>query len=116
VPLQELDRRRADGAGGAIDQDVLAAPDLGLPDQREGIVRPLGTRCGLLESQVRRHGRERTVFGHRQVLGMGAEPGPVVAEHPIADLEGRDAAADRLDLSGKFIPEDGHPWSCEPGE
>src|SRR5215207_3782065 len=114
--LQQLDRGRADGPGGAIDQDVLPTPELGLPDHREGIVRTLGAGRGLLEGHVRRHGRKRTVLRHRHVFSVRAEPGPVVAEHPVADLKGGDATADRLDFSGEFIPEDGHPWSCEPGE
>jgi SAM-dependent methyltransferase len=55
-----------------IDEDILPALDLCRADQREGVLRTLGTRSGLLEGHVRRHGRERTVRGHRQVLGMGA--------------------------------------------
>jgi len=30
---------------------------------------------------------------------MGTERGPVESEHSVADLEGRDATADRLDFS-----------------
>jgi len=37
-----------------------------------------------------------------------------VSEYPVADLEGRDATADRLHFSRKLIPEDGHPWPDEP--
>jgi hypothetical protein len=83
-------------------------------------VRPLGTGSGLLIGQVRRHGGQRTVFGHRQVLGMGTEPAPVlqsaVAEHPVADRQGRDATADRLDLAGKLIAQDRHLRPDQPGE
>jgi hypothetical protein len=39
---------------------------------------------------------------------MGTEPAPVaksaVSEHPVADLERRDATADRLDLSANSLP------------
>ena len=33
-----------------------------------------------------RHGRQRTVFGHRQVLGVRAEPPLAEPEHPVTDL------------------------------
>ena len=114
--LQQLDRRRADGSGCAVDEDVLPAPDLRPPDEREGIVRTLGTGSGLLVGHIRRHGREQTVFGNRHVFGMSTERAFVVPEHPVADLEGRDAGADRLDYSCELIPEDRHPWSDESAE
>jgi hypothetical protein len=51
---------------------------------------------------------------------MRTEPAPVlksaVSEYPVTDREGRDATADRLDVSRKLIPEDRHPWSEKPGE
>jgi hypothetical protein len=34
---------------------------------------------------------------------VGTEPVPVEPEHPLTDLEGPDAAADRLDLSGELV-------------
>src|SRR5271166_6445544 len=71
--LQQLDRRRADSTGCAVDQDILPAADLCRPDMREGIVRTLGTGSGLLVGHVRRHGRERAVLGNRHVLGVSAE-------------------------------------------
>jgi hypothetical protein len=47
---------------------------------------------------------------------MRTEPVPAEAEHPLADLEGRDATADRLDLSRELVPEDRHPWPEKPVE
>jgi hypothetical protein len=55
-------------------------------------------------------------LGHGHIFGVGTEPGPVVAEHPVADLKERDTTADRLDCSCELVPEDGHPWSEKPGE
>jgi hypothetical protein len=51
--LQELDRRRADSAGGAVDEHVLATPDPGRPDRREGIARALAAGRRILEGQAR---------------------------------------------------------------
>src|ERR687888_647234 len=111
---QQLDRRRADGPGRAVDQDGLPAADLGLPDHREGVVRALAAGGRLLVRQARRHGRERVVLGDRQVLGVRAEPQPGEPEHPVADLERRDARADRLDPPRVLVAEDRQPWPGEP--
>jgi hypothetical protein len=62
-------RRGADGSGCAVDEDILPAPDLCRADEREGVVRTLGTGSGLLVGQVRRHGRERTVLGKVEASG-----------------------------------------------
>jgi hypothetical protein len=35
---------------------------------------------------------------------MSTERGPAISEHAVADLEGGDAAADRLDFSRKLFP------------
>jgi hypothetical protein len=114
--LQQLDRRWAYGSGGTIDEDVLPDVDLRRPDVRQGIVRTLGTGCGLLLGHVRRHGRERAVLGDRHVLGVSTERALVVPEHSVAGLERRDATADRLDYSRKLSPEDLRSGPCESGE
>jgi hypothetical protein len=51
--LDQLDRRGADRAGRAVDDDVLANFDLRLPDKRERVVRAFSRGCGLIERQVR---------------------------------------------------------------
>src|SRR4029450_12996995 len=38
---------------GAVDEHILAAPDLGRPDRREGVVRALAAGRRLLEGQAR---------------------------------------------------------------
>ena len=91
-------------------------PIFAFRDEREGVVRALGAGSGLLVGHVRRHGRERTVLGDRQVLGVSTEPALAESEHLVADREGRDAAADRLDHSRELIPEDRRPWPDEPAE
>jgi hypothetical protein len=114
--LQQLDRRRTDRPGGPIDQNVLAAGDLGLPDEGQGIVGPLGTGRGLLEAQLRRDGGQEPVLGDGQVLGMGAERQPFEAEYPLADPGRGDAPASCLHGSGELGPQDRHPWPGQPGE
>ena len=47
---------------------------------------------------------------------MGPEGGPTEPEHPIADLEGRDPVADRLDLTGELGAEDLRARSPKPQE
>ena len=96
----------------AVDEDVLAAADLRRPDVRERVVRAFGAGSGLLVGHVRRHRRDRGVLRDRQVFGMRAEPALDVSEHPVADLEGGDAAADRLDHSRELGPEDARASAC----
>jgi hypothetical protein len=50
------------------------------------------------------------------VLAAASSRGPVEPEHPVTDLKGRDAPADRLDVPGELVPEGGHPRSAKPGE
>ena len=94
----------------------MPALDLCHRDEPEGIVRTLGAGSGLLVGQVRRHRREPIQVADDHVFGMSTERALVVSEHPVADLEGRDTAADRLDLSRKLGPEDRRSWPDEPGE
>jgi hypothetical protein len=47
---------------------------------------------------------------------VGAEPPPGEAEHPVADLEGRDVTAGRLDLARELTALDPGPWSQQAGE
>ena len=114
--LQQLDRRRADGSGRAVDEDVLPAGDLRAPDLGEGVVRALGAGRGLRVRHVRRHGRHGAVLRDGQVLGMRAERSLAVPEHPLADGERRDVPANRLDHSGVLVPENRRARPAEPGE
>jgi hypothetical protein len=49
---------------------------------------------------------------------MRTEPAPVsksaVSEHPVTDLERRDATADHLDFSGELTPENRHLGLLSP--
>jgi hypothetical protein len=47
---------------------------------------------------------------------MRAERAFTESEYSVTDLEGSDTTADRLDDSGKLIPEDRHLWPDQPGE
>jgi hypothetical protein len=47
---------------------------------------------------------------------MGPERSPAEPEHPVADREGGDPAADRLHLAGELGPEDRHPRPPQPDE
>lgn len=69
-------------------------------------MRAFGTGRSLLVSQVRQDGRERTVFGDRHVFSMSTERAAESdeSEHSVADLEGHDVTADRLDSSRKLVP------------
>ena len=111
--LQKLDRRRPDGPGAAIDHDVVAATDLGPPDVRQRIVRPLGARGGLLVIQVWRHDRDPPVLGDHQVFGMSPERPLGVPEYPVADPERGDTIPGRHDLAGELIPQN---WCPRPGK
>ena len=108
--LQELDRRRADGPGRAVDEDCLPAPELCRPYEPERVGRAtLGAGSGLLGDQVRRHGRERAVGGDDHVLGVGPELTPtpkarVEPEHPVPDRKGRDAIARSHDIARELDP------------
>ena len=82
----------------------------------QGVVRALGTGCGLLEGPVRRHRCHGTVLRDRHVLGVRAERTLVVAEHPVAYLEGGDTTADGLDFAGELIPQHCHPRPDQPGD
>src|SRR5262249_37711200 len=99
--LQQLDRRRANRPGGAVDEDVLPAPDPCLPDVRERVVRAFGAGSGLLVGQALRDRREWPVSRNREVFGVCAKWAAESAEpeHPVADREGRDTIACRLDFA-----------------
>src|SRR5262249_7590818 len=88
------------------------------PDVRERVVRAFGAGRGLLVGQARRDGRERPVFGNREVFGVGTKRAaePDEPEHPVAGREGRDTVAGRLDFPGKLVPEDRLAGPDEPGE
>ena len=64
----------------------------------------LGTASGLLVGQARRHGRQRSVLGNRQVLAMSPERAFVVSEDPLADLQRVDGTADRIDSPANSLP------------
>src|SRR5512132_4347868 len=97
--LQELDRRRADSAGGAVDEHVLAAPDLGRPDRRAGVMRALAAGRRLLEGPALRDGRHQPALGHDQVLGVGPEGSPTLNPNTRSPtLTAVNPVADRLDL------------------
>ena len=103
-------------AGGAIDHDVVAATDLGPPDVRQRIVRPLGARGGLLVIQVRRHDRDPPVLGDHQVFGMSPERPLGVPEYPVADPERGDTIPGRHDLAGELIPQNRCPRPGKAGQ
>lgn len=113
---QDLDSRRADRSGCAVDEHALPALDLRLGDERERVVRTFGARGDLLVAHVRGDRGDRPSSRHRHVLGVRAEPELAEAEHAIADLEGCDSSADRLDLSGELGPQDGRLRPEEPAE
>jgi hypothetical protein len=123
VGLQQLDRRRPDGPGGAVDQDVVATADLWPPDVRQRIMRTLRARGGLLVSQVWRHDRDPPVRSDHQVFGVSPERALGVPEHPVAGPERGDTAADYRDLPGKLVPQNrcprpgkaGHQRPHDPG-
>ena len=96
---------------GRVVDDSVGAPDPGLPAVREGIMRAFGTGRSLLVSQVRQDGRKRTAFGDRHVFSMSTERAAESdeSEHSVADIEGRDVTADRLDSSRKIVPHDRPP-------
>ena len=113
---QQLHRRRADGSGCAVNEDILPASDPGRPDGRQGIVRTLHAGSRLLVGEVRRHVCERAVLGNRHVLGMSTVWPLVVSEHLVADLKGSDTTADRVDHAGKLVAENRRAWPDKPGE
>jgi len=114
--LGDLDRRRADGSGCAVDQDVVFRLDLCAPQHAERIVRALGTRSGLLERRVCGDVRDQTPGLDGHVLGVRSECAFAVAAHPVAQPERRNAAADLLDFAREFGSEDGDLWPREATE
>jgi hypothetical protein len=85
--LQELHRRRADGAGSPIDQNLLPGRYSGRLDERERVMRTLRTGSGLGEGHSLRNDRDHAVLRNRQVLGMRPERALVVAENPVTHRE-----------------------------
>ena len=70
--LRELDRRRADGAGRAVDEDLVAGLQAEPLQAAMCVLRALAQH-GLIEVGARRHRRDRSVFGHAEVLRMRSE-------------------------------------------
>ncbi len=106
--LEQLDGRRADGAGRAVDEHVLPGFDPGPADVGEGVVRTLGGRGSLVVEEIRWHGSDRAVGSHHEVLGVRPEPALAVTEDPVASaLECGDAGAGFFDVTRELGPEDG---------
>ena len=75
IGLRELHGRRADGAGGAVDQDAVAGLEAERLQIRVGVQSALANH-GLAEAQARRHRRDRRRFGHAEVFGMARRNRP----------------------------------------
>jgi hypothetical protein len=109
----ELDRRRSDRAGGAVDQHLLPVGDLSGAEILEGVAGAFPGWCGLLVPQVAWERGDHPVGRDGQVLGVGAEGGGVQPDDVIPDVEGRDVLADGDDLAGELVAED---WVLGPAQ
>ena len=113
---QQLNRRRADGARRAVDQDALSAADLGLADGGEGVVGTLGGRSRLRVGQRRRNPGQRSGLTDAEVLRVRTAGRVVVPEDPVTDVEARHCGANTFDLSGELVAEDRHSRARQPSE
>ena len=73
IVLRELHRRRANGAGRAVDQDRVAGLEV---EFLQTIVRVPGALAddGLVKARACGHGRDRALLGNAQVFRMSAGP------------------------------------------
>ena len=96
----ELDRGRADAAGGAVDEQALARPQGRLGEQRVvGGGEDLGDRAGRVQLEALGHGHELALVDDRE-LGLAAPADD--AHDAVALLEAARAGAERGDLAGEL--------------
>ena len=86
VVLRKLDCGRADSAGRAVDQHLLAGLDFAPAQEAHRHDRAVGHGGGFCVAHVGRLHGQRAVFRHAQILGIGAH---ALAE--VADTPGRPA-------------------------
>src|SRR5260221_53640 len=91
--LRDLDSRRPEGAGRAVDHDPVTALDVRYSQRREGLRRAVVDRGSLLEGHPLGHQCDRRRLPDRDVLGVG--PWSQATDGPALE-----AAAKRIDELG----------------
>lgn len=103
----ELKRCRADCAGCAVDQDLVAGFQAEMLDSR---IRVKGAFAddSLIEAQIRRHVSDRPGLAHAEIFRLGTViPGRAHSKNMVSRLEHAGRRANSFDCSGEIHAEDG---------
>ena len=114
--LRQLERGRADGARGPVDDDPAAGSHLRRAQEHQSQDHAVADRGRLVEGQVGRHERDRGLLGQAQVLRVRSKLVGVDAEHAVAGREPLDIRTDLRHDAGELGAQHGVPWAQPAGE
>ena len=116
IGFRKLHRRRADGAGGAIDQDFVARPYVEFSKPRVGIESALAGHR-FVKVRVCRHDGDWRSLGDADIFRLSAiAPRRAHAEDAIARLERHDFGPHGFNHAGEIHPENCAPRPAQPEE
>ena len=116
IGFRKLHSRQADGAGGAVDQDFVARPDVEFSQPRVGVESALADHR-FLEVRVCRHDSDWRSFGDADIFRLSAiAPRRAHAEDAIARLERHDFGTHAFNHAGEIHPENCAPRPAQPEE